>query len=65
MIGEQRFDWTPGDSFVVPLWYAHHHASHSSADEAILFAMSDAPLLRGLDLYREEAVARSDSEVPA
>ena len=49
----QRFDWRQGDSFVVPLWYAHRH-TNSSSDEAILFSMSDAPALKALDLYREE-----------
>jgi gentisate 1,2-dioxygenase len=52
-IGEQRFDWQQGDTFVVPLWYAHRHVN-SSSDEAILFSMSDAPALKALDLYREE-----------
>jgi len=54
-IGERRFDWEQGDSFVVPLWYAHRHTNRSSSDEAILFSMSDAPVLKALDLYREEA----------
>ena len=54
-IGERRFDWEQGDSFVVPLWYAHRHLNGSSSDEAILFSMSDAPMLKALDLYREES----------
>ncbi len=53
-IGEQRFDWQLGDSFVVPLWHAHRHVN-SSSDDAILFSMSDAPALRALELYNEEA----------
>jgi len=52
-IGEQQFDWQQGDSFVVPLWYAHRHLN-SSSDDAILFSMSDAPALKALDLYHEE-----------
>jgi gentisate 1,2-dioxygenase len=52
-IGEQRFDWRQGDTFVVPLWYAHRHVNASS-DDAILFSMSDTPALKALDLYREE-----------
>jgi len=52
-VGEQRFDWQQGDTFVVPLWYAHRH-SNSSSHEAILFSISDAPALKALDLYREE-----------
>jgi gentisate 1,2-dioxygenase len=39
----------------VPLWYNHRHLNRSSSDEAILFSMSDAPVLKALDLYREEA----------
>ena len=53
-IGERRFEWEQGDSFVVPLWYAHRHRNRSSSDEAILFSMSDAPMLKALDLYRAE-----------
>jgi gentisate 1,2-dioxygenase len=52
-IGEKKFDWQQGDTFVVPLWHSHRHVN-SSTDEAILFSMSDAPALRALALYREE-----------
>jgi gentisate 1,2-dioxygenase len=52
-VGEQRFDWQQGDTFVVPLWHAHRH-SNASSDEAILFSISDAPALKALGLYREE-----------
>jgi len=38
----------------VPVWHAHRH-QNSSSDEAILFSMSDAPALKALGLYREEA----------
>jgi gentisate 1,2-dioxygenase len=53
-IGDRRFDWQQGDSFVVPLWHRHRHLNGSS-EEAILFSMSDAPVLKALDLYREES----------
>jgi gentisate 1,2-dioxygenase len=53
-IGEKRFDWQQGDTFVVPLWYSHRHLNSSSFDDAILFSMSDAPALKALDLYRDE-----------
>jgi gentisate 1,2-dioxygenase len=53
-IGDCRFDWEQGDSFVVPLWYAHRHLNRLSSDDAILFSISDAPVLKALDLYREE-----------
>lgn len=54
-IGERRFDWEQGDSFVVPLWYDHRHLNRSTSDDAVLFSMSDAPMLKALDLYSEEA----------
>ena len=53
-VGEHRFEWEQGDSFVVPLWYDHRHINASSED-AILFSMSDAPVLKALDLFREES----------
>lgn len=53
-IDEQVFDWGPGDTFVVPAWRWCWHQSTSNAD-AVLFAMDDAPALRSLGLYREEA----------
>jgi gentisate 1,2-dioxygenase len=53
-IGERRFDWEQGDSFVVPLWHVHRHSNRSSTENAILFSMSDAPVLKALGLYREE-----------
>jgi gentisate 1,2-dioxygenase len=55
-VADACFDWEEGDSFVVPLWYLHRHVNRSSSEDAILFSMSDAPALKSLDLYREEAV---------
>jgi gentisate 1,2-dioxygenase len=55
-VGEERFDWEAGDSFVVPLWYPHRHVNRAASEEAILFSMSDAPVLKSLQLYREEPV---------
>jgi gentisate 1,2-dioxygenase len=54
-IGDRQFEWEQGDSFIVPLWHDHRHSNRSSSDDAILFSMSDAPVLRALELYREEA----------
>jgi gentisate 1,2-dioxygenase len=54
-VGDERFDWGPGDTFVVPLWHPHRHTNHGAAD-AVLFSMSDAPVLRPFGLYREEPV---------
>ncbi len=57
LIGERRFDWEQGDTFIVPVWYAHGHTNRSSSEEAILFSMNDSPTLKSLNLYREERVS--------
>jgi len=54
-IAGEWFEWHPGDSFVVPLWHEHRHVATSQ--EAILFSMSDAPVLKALGLYREKSGA--------
>lgn len=53
VVGDERFDWERGDSFVVPLWYPHRHVNRSVSEDALLFSMSDAPVLKALDLYRQ------------
>jgi gentisate 1,2-dioxygenase len=53
-VGDEQFDWEAGDSFVVPLWYPHRHVNRAASEEAILFSMSDQPVLKSLGLYREE-----------
>jgi gentisate 1,2-dioxygenase len=39
----------------VPLWSWHSHQNHSQTDAAILFSVSDLPVMEALKLYREEA----------
>jgi gentisate 1,2-dioxygenase len=51
----ERFDWQRGDTLVVPVWHTHRHSNPSPGEDAILFSMSDAPVLRALELYREES----------
>jgi gentisate 1,2-dioxygenase len=52
IIGGQRFDWEERDTFVVPSWTWHEHAS--SDGEAVLFSFSNRPILRSFGLEREE-----------
>ena len=49
-----RMDWSAGDMFVVPSWSTVDHEADETAD---LFTLGDAPVLRALNLYREQAVA--------
>ncbi len=59
VINGQAFHWEQGDSFVVPLWHWHEHANRSSSEDAIVFTMNDAPMLKPFGLYREEGPGES------
>ncbi len=59
VINGQPFHWEKGDTFVVPLWHWHEHANTTSNDDAILFSMNDAPLLKPFGLYREQGAGKS------
>jgi gentisate 1,2-dioxygenase len=59
VINGQPFDWQKGDSFVVPLWHWHEHGNTSASDDAVLFSMNDAPVLKPFGLYREQGPGES------
>ncbi len=50
-IGDQRFEWSPHDIFIVPSWVT---VQHSAATDAVLFSYSDRAVQDKLDLFREE-----------
>lgn len=54
IVNGERFNWTRGDTFVVPTWAWHEHLAEAGAD-AVLFSFSDAPVLAPLGLIREQA----------
>jgi gentisate 1,2-dioxygenase len=39
---------------VVPNWSTHRHINGSKSEPAILFTLSDVPILEPFGLYREE-----------
>lgn len=45
--------WSKGDGFVVPNWGWHRHRSRG-AEDALLFSISDAPVMKAVQLYKEE-----------
>lgn len=53
VVDGKRFDWGPGDMFVVPSWSAVEHAADEQAD---LFVLADVPILRALGVYREQVL---------
>lgn len=48
---EETLAWQAGDTFVIPGW---SWSEHRAEKDAILFVMSDEPLLRATCLYRRE-----------
>ena len=53
-----RFNWSKGDTFAVPTWCWHEHAS--PLEDAVLFSFTDRPLLESLGLLRSEPYKDND-----
>jgi len=53
MVGGRRLDWEDKDVFTVPTWTFAEHVN-SGARPAFLFSFNDAPVMKALNLYREE-----------
>jgi gentisate 1,2-dioxygenase len=52
--GEVELKWKEHDSFTIPSWYWHQHRNSSTTERAILFSVTDRPLLQMTGLDREE-----------
>jgi len=50
-VGAATFNWERGDTFCAPMW---HRLEHCAETEAVLFRMSDAPLMRYCGYHRRE-----------
>jgi gentisate 1,2-dioxygenase len=50
-VADQTINWETGDVFAVPNWARHAHQAGGSG--AVLFSISDQPVLDALELYRE------------
>jgi gentisate 1,2-dioxygenase len=55
-VGDRQLDWEDKDVFTIPTWTFHEHVNTGSRP-AFLFSFSDAPVMKALELYREEAKA--------
>ncbi|HTM59833.1 MAG TPA: cupin domain-containing protein [Burkholderiales bacterium] len=54
VIEGKTFDWEKGDIIALPSWAQHAH-SNAGSEDAILFSISDRPVLETLGFYREQA----------
>lgn len=52
-VGGKTLEWSERDSFVVPRGEWHSH--ESTAEESVLFAMSDRPIYDAFNIYQEAA----------
>jgi gentisate 1,2-dioxygenase len=50
-VGDQQFTWARGDTIAVPCWTWFEHRADA---DAVLFGMSDEPLMRFAQYYRAE-----------
>ena len=54
LVGGRQLDWEDKDVFTVPTWTFHEHVNTGNRP-AFLFSFTDTPVMKALDLYREEA----------
>jgi gentisate 1,2-dioxygenase len=59
-IAGRRFDWCRNDIFVAPGFLWRRHANTGGSD-AVLYAISDAPLLEKIGQYRAQGRLADDS----
>lgn len=55
VFGDRELDWGKHDSMAIPNWAWHRLINRSQKEPAILFSISDAPILTTFGLYREES----------
>jgi len=53
-VDDVRLEWRKNDVFVVPTWSWHSHGNSNPSKPAVLFAVTDAPTVQKLSLYREQ-----------
>jgi gentisate 1,2-dioxygenase len=53
MVDDGRLGWTEKDCFIVPPWCWHQH-QNLAGEDAILFSVTDRPIVQALEFYREE-----------
>src|SRR5262249_45449885 len=56
-VGDQRYEWEQGDSFVRPLCSFHNHKNPTKAP-GFFFVINEKPLMDAIGHYREEAQAK-------
>ncbi len=55
IVGDIRMDWEENDVFVIPNWMWREHVNDSSTKDAVLYSVSDFPVIQRSGLFREQA----------
>ena len=55
-VNDEVFDWGAGDFMAIPSWATHRHENRSDTDDALMFQVSDIPVLKMCNLYFEETL---------
>lgn len=61
-VGDETLEWNRKDVFVVPPMAEHRHVA--AEDDTVLYAVSDEPVLRTFDLYREYDADNEPVDLP-
>lgn len=62
---QTELDWRQHDAFCAPNWGWYQHINASRSEPAILFTITDVPILQAFGFYREETRATNSSTVAA
>ena len=54
VVNGKALDWSENDLFVVPTWAWHEHVNLDPKNDAVLYSVSDEPVMRKLGLFREQ-----------
>ena len=65
LFADREIDWNAHDVTAIPNWSWHRHINRSRRDPAILFTMSDAPILSQFGYYREETEDNTEALPPS
>ena len=58
VFGEREMQWAKHDTLAIPNWTWHRQINRSKREPAILFVMTDTPILAAFGFYREETADR-------
>jgi 1-hydroxy-2-naphthoate dioxygenase len=64
IVNGETLTWGPRDAFVIPTWATYKHVNGSGAERAVLFSVSDEPLVKALGLYREAGTVAPLNPLP-